>query len=128
MGKMHADLVRAAGFQRAGEQARHRLAVAAGEMLQHLPMRHRFASVLAHGALVARMRMAVERGVDNAFRLGRRAPDEGEIAARERAFGLFGELLAERPVRGVGLGHHHQAAGVLVEPVHDAGPLDAADA
>ncbi len=29
---------------------------------------------------------------------------------------------------GVGLGHHHQAGGVLVEPVHDAGPLDAADA
>ena len=26
------------------------------------------------------------------------------------------------------LGHHHQAGGVLVEPVHDARPLDAADA
>ncbi len=28
----------------------------------------------------------------------------------------------------VGLGHDHQPGGVLVEPVHDAGPLDAADA
>ena len=28
----------------------------------------------------------------------------------------------------VGLGHDHQAGGVLVEPVHDARPLDPADA
>ena len=57
-----------------------------------------------------------------------RAPDEGEIAALDAAFGLVGELGAERAVGGVGLGHHHQAGGVLVEPVHDARPLDAADA
>ena len=57
-----------------------------------------------------------------------RAPDEGEIAALQLAFGLVGELRRERAVGLVGLGHHHQAGGVLVEPVHDAGPLDAADA
>ncbi len=41
---------------------------------------------------------------------------------------MVGELGGERAVGAVGLGHHHQPGGVLVEPVHDAGPLDAADA
>ena len=41
---------------------------------------------------------------------------------------MVGELGGERLVRPIGLGHHHQARRVLVEPVHDAGPLDAADA
>ena len=31
-------------------------------------------------------------------------------------------------MRGVVLGDHHQAGGVLVEPMHDAGPPHAADA
>ena len=44
-------------------------------------MRHRRAAALAHGALVARMRMALERRIDGALRFCRRAPDEGEIAA-----------------------------------------------
>ena len=42
--------------------------------------------------------------------------------------GLIGELGAEPAMGDVGLGDHHQAGGVLVEPVHDAGPFDAADA
>ena len=91
-------------------------------------MGDRVAAACADRALVARLRMAVERGVDGALRPARRAPNQSEIAAFERAFGLVGELGGERAVGGVGLGHHHQAAGVLVEPVHDARPLDAADA
>ena len=91
-------------------------------------MGHRRAAAFAHGALVAGVRMAVERGVDGAFRPVGRAPDEGEIAALERPSVLVGELLAERTMGAVGFGHHHQAGGVLVEPVHDARPLDAADA
>ena len=91
-------------------------------------MRDRVAAAFAHGLLLARVRMAVERRVDGAARPRRRAPDDGEIAALQRAFALVGELLAERAVGAVVLGHHHQAGGVLVEPVHDAGPLDAADA
>ncbi len=49
----------------------------------------------------------------------------GEAVAHLR---VVGELRRQRLVRGVGLGHHHQPGGVLVEPVHDARPLDAADA
>ena len=41
---------------------------------------------------------------------------------------MIGELRGQRLVRLVVLGDHHQPGGVLVEPVHDARPLDAADA
>ena len=41
---------------------------------------------------------------------------------------MVGELRGQRLVGAVVLRHHHQAGGVLVEPVHDAGTADAADA
>ena len=41
---------------------------------------------------------------------------------------MVGEGVRQRPMGGVGLGDHHDAAGVLVEAVHDARPLDPADA
>ena len=41
---------------------------------------------------------------------------------------MIGKGLGQRAVRGVGLGDHHDAAGLLVEAVHDARPLDPADA
>ena len=50
MREMHADLVGAAGLQRARQQAGHRLAVGAGETLQHLPMGDGMAAAGAHGA------------------------------------------------------------------------------
>ena len=51
------------------------------------------------------------------------------IAAPHRAgAAVVGELRGQRLVRAVVLGRHHQPGGVLVEPVHDAGPPDAADA
>ena len=128
MGQMHADLMRAAGLQPAFDEARDRLAVGAGVALQHLPMRHRLAAALAHGALLTRFGAAVERRVDGAARLIGRTPDEGEIAALQTAFAFVGELLAERTMRCVGLGHDHEAAGVLVEPMHDARAFHAADA
>jgi len=40
---------------------------------------------------------------------------------------LGGERRGERRVRAIGLGRDHHAAGVLVQPVHDAGPEHAAD-
>ena len=54
-----------------------------------------------------------------------------ELAAEHRVVPLddlaLGELPGERQVRGVVLGHDHQAAGELVEAVDDAGPRHAAD-
>ena len=41
---------------------------------------------------------------------------------------VIGELRGQRLMRLVVLGDHHQAGRVLVEPVHDARPADAADA
>ena len=58
-----------------------------------------------------------------------RAPDERQIAALQPAVGAVGgELPSEPRVRLVRLGHHQQTGRVLVEPVHDTRPLDAADA
>ena len=52
------------------------------------------------------------------------APDEGQVAAPHLAgAAVVGELLGQRLMRAVVLGHHHQPGGVLVEPVHDARPL-----
>ncbi len=73
--------------------------------------------------------MAADRRIDRACLRGRRAPDEREIDALEPAApAMVRELLGERAVRLVGLGHDQQPARVLVEAVHDAGPRHAADA
>src|SRR5690349_988989 len=129
MGEMDPDLVGAAGLQTALQQAGSRLAVIAGVGREQVPMGHRLAAALAHRALVARAWVAVERGVDRAPRAERRTPSKGKVAAlKTTIFTLAGELRRQRLVGMVVLGHHHQATGVLVEPVHDARPLDAADA
>ena len=38
--------------------------------------------------------------------------------------GAVTELGHERGLGGIGLGHHQQAGGIAVEPVHDPGPAD----
>ena len=53
------------------------------------------------------------------------APDQREIGAVQVARGEGG---GQRRVRELGLGDHHDAGGVLVQPMHDAGPALAADA
>src|SRR6478752_6197402 len=67
MGEVHPDLVGAAGFQSAGQQAGDRLAVGAGELLEQLPMRDSGPSVWTHRLPVARVLMAAEWGVDRAL-------------------------------------------------------------
>src|SRR5713226_4365342 len=96
VGGIAQDLMGAAGLQGAGEQAGDRLAVAAGKAFQQLPMGDRIAAAGAHGALVAGVRMAVERGVDATFRAVRRAPDEGEIASPQTASSKSGNRFCVR--------------------------------
>jgi len=48
VGEMDADLVRAAGFQPAFDQARRRFAVLAGKSLQHVPVGDGRASAGTH--------------------------------------------------------------------------------
>src|SRR5580700_10846519 len=106
--QMDPDLMGPAGFQPAGQEARHwglrlfrlpgpadpsrpRLARIA---LQHLPMGDRLAAALAHRHAVAGFWVAVDRLIDGAVGAVGRAPDEGEIAALERLITLavIGEL------------------------------------
>ena len=103
---------------------------AAAEGLDHAPMGHGLAALATqHRHLGAARRMTADRRIDGAVRAGRGAPYEREIAALELAGpAMVGELLGERAMGPVGLGHHHQPARVLVEAMHDARPRHAADA
>src|SRR5262245_66119172 len=96
-GEVDADLVGAPGVEPAGDQARHRRAVAAAVAFEHLPMGDRGAPARTHGHLVAHARMAADRLVDGAARAARRAPPERQVAAAPRpAAAVAGELAAER--------------------------------
>src|SRR4029453_980803 len=71
----------------------------------------------------------VDRRHDGVLGPGGYAPGEGEIAAFERTgAAMVGELEGEPKGRAVALGDPREAAGILVEGMYDAGPLDAADA
>ena len=83
----------------------------------------------AHGHLLPRMRMAVDRRIHGAALPVRKPPGERPIAAPHRAgAAVVGELFGQRFMGTVVLGRHHQPGGVLVEPVHDARPFYSADA
>src|SRR5689334_7939361 len=124
MGEVDPDLMGPAGLELAGQEARHRLSVLAVESFPHLIMGHGLAAALAHGHLLAGLRMPVDRRIDRAAMTVRDAPGEGEIAAPHLAGpAMIGELRRERGMGAVILGDDHQPGRVLVEPVHDAGPL-----
>src|SRR5215475_11694592 len=74
--EVDADLMRAPGLEPAGDETRHRRAVAAAVAFEHLPMGDRRAPARAHRHLVADAGMAADRLVDGAARPLRRAPDE----------------------------------------------------
>jgi hypothetical protein len=71
---------------------------------------------------------AAERRVDGAGLAVGRAPDKREIGAFQIAgAAMIGKLGAEVAMGEVVLGHDHDAAGFLVETVHDARTFDTAD-
>src|SRR5262245_8128048 len=127
MGKMDADLVCPSCFQRASNETSNWRSVRPRKMLQDLPVRDGETPIFPNGLPVARMGMPADRGLDRALRAVRCAPDKSEIAASKRSLGFFGEQPGESAVCLVGLGNHHQASGVFIEAVHDAGTLDTAD-
>ena len=72
--------------------------------------------------------MPVDRRVDGAALPVRHPPDEGQVAAPHRAgSAVVGELRGQRLVGAVVLRRHQEPGRILVEPVHDARALDAAD-
>ncbi len=85
----------------------------------------RSTAFLIHRHFFAMNRMPANRRVDRPARSPENAGDEREIDFCDLAIGeLAGKLL----VRGVVLRHDHRAAGLLIEPMHNAGTLLAADA
>src|ERR1700722_8700637 len=56
------------------------------------------------------------------------APNERPIFSLERAgAAMVGEEFGQAPMGGVCLRDHKESRRILVEPVHDSGPLDPAD-
>ena len=129
MGQVHADLVGASGLKLAGEQACDRFAVAPGKALLDFPMGHGFPAALPDSHFLPCMGVTVDRRIDRAALPVRYPPDKGKIAAPHwpRA-AVIGELRRERLMGEVVLGDDHQSGGIFVQPVHDAGAPDAADA
>ncbi len=107
---MHADLVGTAGFQAALQRG------VRTEALAQAVMGDRFLAVLAHRHLQAVARVAVDRGIGGTAG-HQRAHHDGQVLAMHVA---CGQLFDQRGLRFQGLGHHHHAAGVLVQAVHDA--------
>src|SRR5690349_12410624 len=106
-GQMNPNLMSAAGFEPAGQEARHHLGSARAFLLgvrarrlvgavalQDLPECYGLASALAHRHAVARPRIAVDRTIDPPVRAIGRAPGKGEIASLERpaATAVIGKL------------------------------------
>ena len=113
-GQVDADLVRATGLERDAQQRRARQAA-------------RSRSGCAPRA-ACRWRSSAPCGRGGRGRSARRscrvrASGRPSTRARySRRIARVADLLLERAVHRVGLGHHEQAAGVAVEPVDDARP------
>ena len=70
------------------------------------------------------MDVPAERGVDRALGALRCTPDQRQVGPLQWArAAVVGELRREVLVGEVGLGHHHQARGSAIQPMHDAGAL-----
>jgi hypothetical protein len=120
---VHANLVGAAGLNAHLEQSEP--AVGAFDSLEHLPVRDRGAAAgAARGHAGAADDIAADGQVDGAFILRWPAVDQREVAFAQAA---LAEHLAELAVRKVVFGDDDEAAGLLVQPVHDAGAQLAAD-
>src|SRR5690348_16149666 len=107
MSHVDTDVMCPAGFQPTFDQTGDRFAVATAITLQYMPMRHRLAAAFAHRALVARLRVAIERRVDCALRTRGSAPYDGQVTALERpGAAVIGELPGERLMCTVVFRHH----------------------
>ena len=119
--QVHANLMRAAGLDRHPRQ-RQRVAERARRARCASPLR---GSRRARADIFLRFDgIAADRRVDPSSGL-HDAPDERDVFLLDLA---IAKLTRELLVRGVVLGDDHQARRAAIEPVHDAGPLLAADA
>ena len=134
MRHVDANLMSAAGFEVAvdqrGECGGVRRLV---KTFQHFVMRNGLVGVLIvrtlDGASGPVASGAAERRVDGADQLARAAPDDRLVGAfQRRGAAVVGELLGQMAMGDIVLSDDHDAGGVLVQPVDDAGSAYAADA
>ena len=122
MGEMNPDLMGAAR----GEAAFDLRRMAVERALHPITGHRRFASFLPDDRHLFTVGAAAANvASDLACGRGRHTPDEGGVRAIDAA---CGKIARQCMVRLLCLGDDHQAAGVLVEPMHDAGSADPADA
>ena len=120
MRHVNADLVSPPGFQRAAHlrrcqtESRINLEVCSGRP-----------APLDHGHPLAIHRVPANRRIDRAARSRWHAGNEGDVGA---FYCVHRELLDELLMRRLSFRNHHDAAGPLVQPMHDAGPALATDA
>lgn len=103
-------------FDQRGRQTEAYFGPVAGERV--------FAATGQHGHFDAVLPAAADIAFDLAGGRLRRSPNKGGIGAFDRP---VGELSGQPLVRLCGFCRDHDAAGILVEPVDDTGPPDAAD-
>ena len=125
MGHMNPHLVRAPGLEPAFDEAGQRLAVQIKNLQRLVSAYRRLAARFEDRHFLARSAVAADRRRDAAGGRLRSPLDERQV---DPADPMGFELPAQLLVRRIVLGTNHQAACILVQPVHDAGPLDAADA
>ena len=118
---MDADLVSAAGFETTAQQAsqtitKHTLHAIAGACGLAALADDRHALTVAQ--------ITPDVATDRALAWTRHAPGHGSVGAGDAVGGKLGR---EGLMGRVGLGRDHQSAGLLVEPVHDAGTAHTAD-
>jgi len=125
--EMDPDLVRPPGFQTALHEARKGfLAMFSGTegFLHAIAGARRFPLAAQNGHAFAVEGIAAEIPLHQTLTGARRAPDDGLIGALD---GMRGELLGQAAHGALGLGHHQQAARVLVKTVDDTRARHAAD-
>ena len=125
MRHVHADLVRAAGLQTAGDKR----STVAKTLFQGV-VRQCAAPAGAGDRLPSAVSdISVQGSIDRADMGFRHPPNKGVVLAKEHAIAAVpGELHGKGCVRGVILGDDENAGRILVEPVDDPRPFDAADA
>ncbi|TDQ25380.1 hypothetical protein DEV91_114162 [Phyllobacterium brassicacearum] len=134
MGHVHAYLMCSACFQ----DAFHKGSEGRGIFLcpktfLHLKMRYGVAGIITlfmdHSLFGTVAMGAAERGIDGPGRPVGGAPDDRKVCALQIACTtMIGKLRAQVTMGKIILGYDHDAAGFLVEAMHNTGSLDTADA
>lgn len=129
MGHVDADLVSTAGLQNTAHEARDRNSRTFGQGLQDFVVRNRMFALAHHGHLLPIGLLASQRGIDRSLAPFRHSPHNRLIGTLHASVPPMGrELLTEAGMRLICLGDHHEAGGLLVEPVNDTGAAHTANA